>query len=118
VAVSPDFATLVSGHQDGGVRFWERKSGNKVDTLPKLHSSGITCVGYSPGRVKDLHHRLLTLSRDNTLTLLDSLTHDVIQVKALMYMYSRRAWPPLRWGMHALRCLLQSHTSIECLAYV
>ena len=84
MAVSPDFATLVSGHQDGGVRFWERKSGNKVDTLPKLHSSGITCVGYSPGRVKDLHHRLLTLSRDNTLTLLDSLTHDVIQVNALI----------------------------------
>ena len=51
LALTPDGATIVSGHFDGALRFWDRRSGRQAHEIAGLHSQQITsaAVGLSGG---------------------------------------------------------------------
>ena len=77
VAVASDANTLLSGHQDGSVRIWDyKRSAVCVHTL-KQHQAHVTHIQHSPKSSNEI----LTLSRDNTLSLIDARTYNTIQVR-------------------------------------
>lgn len=76
VAVSSDSSTVASGHQDGGLRIWNIQQGAKIHSIPKLHSSHISSVQFDPKR----GNRILTASKDNTLTVIETRTYEPLLV--------------------------------------
>uniref|UniRef100_A0A7S4D6J4 Anaphase-promoting complex subunit 4 WD40 domain-containing protein n=2 Tax=Heterosigma akashiwo TaxID=2829 RepID=A0A7S4D6J4_HETAK len=93
--VAPDGAAVLTGHQDGGLRFWDVRSGAKVNDIKSLHQSQITSVMYSP----DNASTILTNSRDNTLKLVDARTYEVITTMShpsyrTSYNWSRTTFSP------------------------
>ena len=68
---------IVSGHLDGGVRFWDTRTGGDrvVLDIPSLHVGGVTSVQFKLGS----SHEILTNGRDSTLKLIDARTGTVIQ---------------------------------------
>ncbi|KAG5192957.1 WD40-repeat-containing domain protein [Tribonema minus] len=62
-------STLVSGHFDGSLRFWDPRAAAKMHTITGLHSDQITSVQCSGMNV-------LTASRDNTLKVLDVRSYE------------------------------------------
>lgn len=86
--MDPDGQTLISGHLDGGVRFWDANKGSEIADLTNVHSGQITSVSMSPGKTYlKLHQNsnhldgssLLTNSRDNTLKIIDVRTYHVLK---------------------------------------
>ena len=71
-----DGNTVASGHQDGGLRLWNMYTKDKIHSIPKLHSSHITCVLFDLRR----NYQLLTASRDNTLSIIDTRTYEPLMV--------------------------------------
>ena len=70
VCPSLDRTTLLSGHQDGSLRFWDIKTGASSHIMQKLHSSHITHI--------DCHtngYHILTTSKDNTLAMIDTRSY-------------------------------------------
>jgi WD40 repeat protein len=77
VTASPDQNTVVSGHQDGGVRLWDpARTSLCTHTVEKLHNGHVTHLQYSPRN----SYEILTLSRDNTLSILDTRNYLCSQV--------------------------------------
>ncbi|CAI2173670.1 16579_t:CDS:10 [Funneliformis geosporum] len=66
--------TLVSGHLDNNLRFWDVRSGKDIKELTGIHLGQITSVSVSPDGSK-----VLTNSRDNTLKIVDLKTYEVEQ---------------------------------------
>ena len=68
---------IVSGHLDGGVRFWDTRTGGDrvVLDIPSLHEGGVTSVQFKLGS----SYEILTNGRDSTLKLIDARTGTVIQ---------------------------------------
>lgn len=64
-----DTQPVISGHLDGGVRFWDVRSGSGSEVLdiPSLHEGGVTSVQWKPGS----SHYILTCGRDSTLKIID-----------------------------------------------
>jgi WD40 repeat protein len=79
VSVSSDCNTVASGHQDGGLRMWSMHTKDKIHAIPKLHLSQITCTLFDPRR----NYLILTASRDNTISLIDSRTYEQLQVSSV-----------------------------------
>ena len=59
--------TVVSGHMDGSLRFWDVRSGDRTADIPGLHEGGVTSVQFDP--VKSNY--LLTNGRDSRLKITD-----------------------------------------------
>lgn len=76
VDIYSDCNTVASGHQDGGLRLWNMYTKDKIHSIPKLHASHITCVLFDSRR----GYQLLTASRDNTLTIIDTRTYEPLMV--------------------------------------
>lgn len=92
--MDPDGQTLISGHLDGGVRFWDANKGSEIADLTNVHSGQITSVSMSPDGSS-----LLTNSRDNTLKIIDVRTYHVLKtLKADSYQnglnWSRACFSP------------------------
>lgn len=63
-----------SGHFDSNLRIWDLKNGTLVTELDKIHTDQITSVS-----IRSDSSSILTSSRDNTLKLIDTSSHEVIQ---------------------------------------
>ncbi|CAG8801464.1 36668_t:CDS:2, partial [Racocetra persica] len=74
VPLDEEGTTLVSGHLDNNLRFWDVRSGKDIKELTGIHLGQITSVSVSPDGSK-----VLTNSRDNTLKIVDLRTYDVEQ---------------------------------------
>uniref|UniRef100_A0A7S2AAH2 Autophagy-related protein 16 domain-containing protein n=1 Tax=Trieres chinensis TaxID=1514140 RepID=A0A7S2AAH2_TRICV len=73
--VSNDAVTVVSGHMDGGLRFWDMRTADRTADISSLHEGGITSVYFSPSN----NTHLLTSGRDSTLKLVDMRTCTTLQ---------------------------------------
>lgn len=65
--MSYDGVTAVSGHLDGGVRFWDVRSGERTGEVSELHGGGVTSVNFNPNN----NAEILTMGRDSTVKLVD-----------------------------------------------
>jgi WD40 repeat protein len=72
--------TIASGHQDGGVRFWDMISGERTHLIPKFHSLHVTGMSFHP---RD-GNTLLSGSKDSSLKLLDYRSLEEVQVGGLL----------------------------------
>lgn len=76
VDIAPDMITLVSGHQDGAIRFWDfLRSPTCVHSVTQ-HTAHVTHVQFSPRN----HYEILTSSKDNSLKIIDTRTYTASQV--------------------------------------
>mmetsp|Transcript_3308 Transcript_3308/g.7193 ORF Transcript_3308/g.7193 Transcript_3308/m.7193 type:complete len:599 (+) Transcript_3308:472-2268(+) len=75
VDVSSDSLTAVSAHMDGGLRFWDVRSGERSAEIAGIHEGGVTSVQFSPTD----NTKLLTNGRDSTLKLVDVRTCTTVQ---------------------------------------
>jgi len=67
-----DKTSIVSGHLDGALRLWDSRNGDCIRNLV-FHTGNITSVSVSPD-----NRYILTNSRDNSLSLIDMNTFQVI----------------------------------------
>mmetsp|Transcript_28287 Transcript_28287/g.43512 ORF Transcript_28287/g.43512 Transcript_28287/m.43512 type:complete len:386 (-) Transcript_28287:614-1771(-) len=65
-----DAATAVSGHMDGGVRFWDHRTGDRVLDMAGLHMDEVTSVQFHPLNTT----QILTNGKDSILKLVDIRT--------------------------------------------
>ena len=70
VDVATDSFTTVSGHMDGGLRFWDVRTGERTVDIPGLHDGGITSVQFHPSNAT----QVLTNGKDSCLKLMDMRT--------------------------------------------
>jgi len=76
VDANADCNTVCSGHQDGGLRLWNILTKDRIHFIPKVHTAIVTCVQFDPK-----HGRyLLSASRDNSISLIDTRTYESILV--------------------------------------
>jgi autophagy-related protein 16 len=73
--VETDDATAVSGHMDGGLRFWDLRSGHRTADITGLHEGGITSVQFHP----HVATQVLTNGKDATVKLVDIRTGTALQ---------------------------------------
>ena len=64
---SYDSVTVVSGHLDGGVRFFDIRSSERTGEVSELHSGGVTSVNFNPNN----NSEILSAGRDDTLKIVD-----------------------------------------------
>lgn len=67
VDVASDSQNVVSGHMDGGIRFWDLRSGERIADASGLHDGGISSVQFNPVN----NAQVLTSSLDATLKIVD-----------------------------------------------
>lgn len=72
--VSEETQSVATGHLDGGLRFWDVRSGERVLDIPNLHGGGTTSVHWNPKN----SHEVLTNGRDSSLKIVDVRTSTVI----------------------------------------
>nr|CCA25845.1 conserved hypothetical protein [Albugo laibachii Nc14] len=65
---------IVSAHQDGSVRFWDRRTKLCVKQLESLHTEAVTSVSITPSGT-----HLVTNSKDHTLKLVDPRTFEIVR---------------------------------------
>jgi len=80
VAVSGDQNTLVSGHQDGGMRVWDVSTAQKTHLMPKLHNGIISSLQFAPDGTGVCAQLLLSASRDNSICLCDTRSFEVVRM--------------------------------------
>ena len=73
--VSTETQPVATGHLDGGLCFWDVRSGDRVLDIPTLHEGGVTSVQWKPGS----SHQVLTCGRDSTLKIIDVRTQLVVK---------------------------------------
>lgn len=71
VDVQIDGGSIVSGHQDGGVRFWDLRSSGLRSEIKGLHHGGITSVHWNPSNPT----LLLTNGMDSVCKVVDIRTY-------------------------------------------
>jgi autophagy-related protein 16 len=101
-----DTQPVITGHLDGGVRFWDVRSGSsggdkEVLDIPSLHEGGVTSVQWKPGS----SHYILTCGRDSTLKIIDgrncSSSNNTANSSCVVKTFSNRA---LRIMSNNARC--------------
>lgn len=68
-----DATNVASGHLDSTLRFWDMRTGNAIKELSGLHASQISGIAVSPAG-----NTLVSVSRDNTLKLIDMRTYNLL----------------------------------------
>lgn len=74
IDVGSDSVTAVSGHWDGGLRFWDLRSGSRTTDITGMHDGGISSVQFSPVSST----QVLTNGIDSCLKLVDLRTGTAI----------------------------------------
>ena len=72
MVVSSDGMSVVTGHQNSMVALWDARTGGKMAENKAQHSTAITDVRLSSAA--DQHSYVLSMSKDNSLALLDART--------------------------------------------
>lgn len=72
VAFTADGRSVVSGHQDSGVRLWDVRAGAMSREVKGIHRAAVTSVLVAPQGTGSF--RMLSMSRDNTLKMIDGRT--------------------------------------------
>lgn len=72
-AFTLDGGVVVSGHQDSGVRLWDVRAGAMTQEIKGIHRAAVTSVQVAPSGSGSC--RILTLSRDNTMKMIDGRTY-------------------------------------------
>jgi len=67
IDISADVSTVVSGHVDGGLRFFDLRTGDRTADIPSLHAGCITSVGFDPMDSR----KILTNGKDSMLKIVD-----------------------------------------------
>jgi autophagy-related protein 16-1 len=75
VDVAPDAVSAVSGHIDGGLRFWDLNSGSRAADVKGIQEAGVTSVQFDPSDMT----RVLASSLDSTLKIIDIRSGQVAQ---------------------------------------
>jgi len=76
VSCESNLTIAVSGHFDGGLRFWDiRESKRTKAEIENFHDGGVTSVQFNPCNSWEI----LTMGRDSTVRLLDARTLQEIQ---------------------------------------
>jgi autophagy-related protein 16 len=70
VDIGSDAFTAVSGHMDGGIRFWDVRTGERTADIADLHDGGITSVQFHP----TIGMQVLTNGKDSCLKVIDIRT--------------------------------------------
>ena len=83
VDASSDCNTVCSGHQDGGLRLWNITTKDRIHFIPKVHTAIVTCVQFDPRHGK----YLLSASRDDTISLIDTRTYESLLVSQHILFY-------------------------------
>lgn len=73
--VATDTFTAVSGHMDGGLRFWDLRTADRTGDISGLHDSGITSVQFHPTNAM----QVLTNGKDSCLKVVDVRTCTALQ---------------------------------------
>jgi autophagy-related protein 16 len=74
--VGVDSNLIITGHMDGSLRLWDRRSSSLAHTLASLHDDQILSVSFGIPRAGEQH--ILTCGLDGKLRLLDARTYAVI----------------------------------------
>jgi len=74
VDVASDSQSAVSGHMDGGLRFWDVRSGDRTGNIGHLHKDSITSVNINPA----MSTQVLTQGKDSCLKIVDVRTGNVV----------------------------------------
>jgi autophagy-related protein 16-1 len=74
IDVASDSFTTVSGHLDGGLRFWDVRTGDRSADMENVHEGGITFVQFDPSNAT----QVMTNGKDNCLKLIDMRTGTTI----------------------------------------
>ncbi|EGG15547.1 autophagy protein 16 [Cavenderia fasciculata] len=87
-------STIVSGHVDHSIRFWDSNTGEPIHVLTGVHEGQVTSISQSLDPFT-----ILTNSRDHTLKLIDVRTYETIRTfKDQDYRnglnWTRAAWSP------------------------
>jgi WD40 repeat protein len=86
VALSSDLNYLASGHQDGGVRFWDVATAAKVSLVPKAHPQHVHSLQWHPRSDRTI----LVSSKEHPLKIIDTRTYEEVQVRtATLHEYMR-----------------------------
>ena len=72
IAVDRAGLAMVTGHNDGVVRFFDLRTGRREKDLVDAHTANVTSVAYRSD------HDIITMSRDNTLQLIDLRRHEAV----------------------------------------
>eukprot|EP00941_MAST-03F_sp_MAST-3F-sp1_P004219 g4219.t1 len=78
VTFTMEGSTIISGHQDSGVRLWDVRAGAMTQEVKNIHRAAVTSVKVAPHGSGSL--RILSMSRDNTLRMLDGRSYMEVQV--------------------------------------
>ena len=70
VDVGIDSFTVVSAHLDGGVRFWDIRTGERTADIPRIHEGAVTSVQFHPTDSS----KILTNGMDSCMKLVDIRT--------------------------------------------
>ena len=75
VDVASDAFTAVSGHIDGGLRFWDIRTGDRTAEILGLHEGGVTSVQFHP----IIGNQVLTTGKDSSIKVVDIRTCTALQ---------------------------------------
>lgn len=97
--------TVMSGHMDSGLRFWDMRAGDRTANISGLHEGGITSVQFHPTNAM----QVLTNGKDSCLKLVDVRTCTALQTFAhdqfrTAFQYSSTSFSPN--GMNELGSVL------------
>ena len=67
IDLGPDQVTLASAHQDGAIRVWDIRNGNRSHEISDLHKLPVSHVEFSTISSSMNSGILLTMCRDNKL---------------------------------------------------
>mmetsp|Transcript_10927 Transcript_10927/g.20412 ORF Transcript_10927/g.20412 Transcript_10927/m.20412 type:complete len:560 (+) Transcript_10927:151-1830(+) len=65
--MSYDGVSALSGHLDGGIRFWDVRSGERTAEVSNLHSEIVTSVSFNPNN----NVEVISMGRDNCIKVVD-----------------------------------------------
>ena len=76
IDLGPDQVTLASAHQDGAIRVWDIRNGNRSHEISDLHKLPVSHVEFSSISSSMNAGILLTMCRDNKLRLFNTLSFE------------------------------------------
>jgi autophagy-related protein 16 len=109
VDVAADAITAVSGHLDGGIRFWDLRSGERTADLPGMHEAAVTSVQFHPGD----NTQVLTNSMDNSLKLIDVRTGTAVHTFRHQGLHTTHNWSSARLSPDGQYAIAGSNLSGE-----
>lgn len=89
VDVVQESMMAATGHTDGGLRFWDLKSGDRMQNLSGMHEGGITSVQFHP---TDKKAQVLTSGLDGCIKLVDIQTGTPIHTFRHPELRISRSW--------------------------